>query len=73
MARILNLAAAGAGEIAAEERFEHEHDGETLAALQLLANDVAGHRPHLRYGNAHAFECNLLKIKEPSGGTGRLT
>src|ERR1017187_7000587 len=53
MTRILNLSAAGAGQIAAIERLQHEHQGVALAALQLLLQDVAGDGPHLRRGNGH--------------------
>ena len=53
MTRILNLSAAGAGQIAAIERLQHEHQGVALAALQLLLEDVAGDGPHLRRGNWH--------------------
>jgi hypothetical protein len=49
--RVLDLAAAGAGEVAAEERFEHQNERVTLAALQLLRNDVGGDRPGLGYWN----------------------
>ena len=44
---ILNFAAAGAGEIAAEKRFQHQDERVMLAAFQPLADDVGGRRPHL--------------------------
>ena len=52
--RILNLAAAGAGEIAAKQRLEHQHERILLAALELLADDVRRDRPHLRYRSRNA-------------------
>lgn len=50
---ILNLAASRAGQIAAEERLEHEHERVLLATGELLAQDVARNGPHLGYGNWH--------------------
>ena len=38
---VLDLAAAGAGEIAAEERLEHQHERISLAPGELLPQDVA--------------------------------
>src|SRR5581483_8445703 len=51
--RVLDLAAAGAGEIAPEERLEHQNERVALAPRQLLAEDVRRDRPHLRQRNAH--------------------
>ena len=45
--RILDLAAARAGEVAAEQGLQHEDDGELLPPAKFLADDVAGHSPHL--------------------------
>src|SRR6185312_2997198 len=39
--RIVDLAAAGAGEVALEQRLEHEHQWIALLPAQLLADDVA--------------------------------
>ena len=50
---ILDFAASGAGEVAAEERLEHEDERIALAAGNFLAQDVSRDRPHLRYGNRH--------------------
>ncbi len=47
VAGILDLAAAGAGEVAAHQRLKHQDDREVLAALELLADDVGRNRPHL--------------------------
>ena len=44
---VLDLAASGAGQVAAEQRLEHEHERVLLASGELLAEDVAGDRPHL--------------------------
>ena len=41
--RVLDLAAAGAGEVAAVERLEHQHERVARVAAQLLAQHVAGH------------------------------
>ena len=50
---ILDLAASGAGQIAAEQRLEHEHERIALASGQFLAQDIGSHRPHLGYRNCH--------------------
>ena len=47
MGGILNFAAASAGEITAEQRLQHQDERIVLAALQPLADDVGGRRPHL--------------------------
>jgi hypothetical protein len=57
--RVLDLAAAGAGQVAAEEGFKHQHERIALAALELLGDDVGGDRPSLRDGN-HSFVGNRL-------------
>ncbi len=44
---VLDFAAAGAGEVAAEERLEHEHEGIVFVAAELLVDDITCHRPHL--------------------------
>ena len=41
LVRIVDLAAAGAGEIAAEQRLQHQHERIALAAGEMLADDVA--------------------------------
>jgi hypothetical protein len=40
--RIINLAATGAGEVAAEQRLEHEHERVVFVAFHLLLDDVKG-------------------------------
>jgi len=52
--RVLDLAAAGAGEVAAEQGLEHEHQRVPRATGELLPDDVGRHRPHLRQRYAHA-------------------
>ncbi len=47
MRRVLDLAAAGAGQIAAEERLQHQHERIALAPFQLLFQDVRCNRPRL--------------------------
>src|ERR1700691_5623159 len=51
--RVLNLAASGASQIAAEQRLEHEHERIALASGEFLAQNVRSHGPHLGYGNCH--------------------
>ena len=50
---ILDLSAAGARQVAAIERLQHEHQRVALAPFQLLLEHVAGDGPHLRRGNRH--------------------
>ena len=65
---ILNFSAAGAGEIAAKQRLEHQDERILLASFQLLADDVGRHRPHLRYGSRYAH-C-LLRLRLSAYDTG---
>jgi hypothetical protein len=44
---ILDFAAAGAGQIAAQKRFQHQDERVVLASFQPLADDVGSRRPHL--------------------------
>ena len=44
---ILDLAAAGAGQVAAEQRLQHQHERVALAPLEALLQDVRRDRPHL--------------------------
>src|SRR6185312_4310248 len=53
--RVLNLAAAGTRQIAAEERLQHCDEGITLVPLHLLAQHISGNRPRLRYLYSHAL------------------
>ena len=51
---VLDLAAACASQVAAEQRLQHQHQRILLPPGELLPYDIAGHRPHLRYRNTHA-------------------
>ena len=44
---VLDFAASGAGEVAAEQGLEHEHERVLLASGELLAQDVGRNGPHL--------------------------
>ncbi len=44
---VLHFAAAGAGQVTAEERLKHEHQRVTPVAGEALLEHVAGHRSHL--------------------------
>jgi hypothetical protein len=50
---VLDFAAAGTGEVAAEEGLEHEDEGVALDAAELLGEDVGGDGVHLRDGYWH--------------------
>src|SRR3984893_15121506 len=68
---ILDLAATRAGQIAAEERFEHQDKGIALTALDFLIQDVRGYRPHLRNRYWHRCAYTLASvIKSLSATTG---
>ena len=45
--RVLNLAASGAGQVAAEQRLEHQHERILLAPGKLLPQHITRHSPHL--------------------------
>ena len=47
MPGVLDLAAAGAGKIAAEERLEHQHERIPFLSRQLVFQNVGSNRPHL--------------------------
>ena len=50
---IVDLAAAGAGEIAPEQRFEHQDQRVFVAAAQLLPHDIGADLHRLQQGYAH--------------------
>ena len=50
---VLDLAAARAGEVAPEERLEHEDERIPLSSSELLLDHVGSDREHLRHRNAH--------------------
>ena len=54
--RILDLAAACAGEVAPVERLEHQDERILAAATETLSEDVARHGPHLADWNSHGRE-----------------
>src|SRR6266540_4337451 len=53
---VLDLAAAGAGEVASEKRLEHEDQGVPLPAAELLLDHVARDRIHLGHRYAHLLK-----------------
>ncbi len=53
--RILDLAAARAGQIAAEQRLEHQDQRVALAAFEALLEDVGCYGPHLRDWDWHKW------------------
>ena len=54
MRRVLNLAASGAGQIAAEQGFEHQDQRIPLVPGRALAEHITHDRPHLRDGYTHS-------------------
>ena len=52
---IVDLAAAGAGQIAAEQRLQHQHQRIALAAPQLLLDDIAADTDFLEERDCHFF------------------
>ena len=61
---ILDFAAAGAGQIAAEQRLEHEDKRVALAPRKLLLEDVGCNRPRLRNRYRHLYPSGLNWIGE---------
>src|ERR1700730_13150435 len=59
LVRIINLAAARAGKIAAEQRFEHQDERKALASRQALAHDIDADLRHLQNRYSQSV---LLKI-----------
>ncbi len=53
---IVDLAAAGAGQVAAEERLQHQHKRVALVTDEVLAGDIGAYANGLGKGNAHGFE-----------------
>src|SRR5208283_4268369 len=50
---VLDFAATRAGQVAAEERLQHQNQRIALAALEFLLQDVRCDRPHLGNRNSH--------------------
>src|SRR5260370_19283561 len=59
---ILDLAAACAGKIAAEERFQHQDERVAFASGKFLFQDVAGNRRHLRNGYRQSSFLQILLV-----------
>src|SRR5882724_727690 len=55
VSRILDLAATGTGEVAAEQRLKHKDEWILFASGDLLPEHITSHRPHLRNGNTHCL------------------
>src|ERR1019366_9178902 len=68
---VLDLAASGAGQVAAEQRLKHEHERISLTSGQLLAQNVGGHCPHLGYGNCHRPSGRIPSMIPDFGCCGR--
>ena len=66
VAGILDLAASGASQVAAEQRLQHQHQRIALAALDPLLQDVRSNRPHLRNRNSHAANLVYRVSYQPS-------
>src|SRR6266566_1975336 len=65
---VIDLAAASARQIAAEERLEHEHQRVPFAPRQLLANDVGADARFLKKRNGHdgcASASNPIRTRLP--------
>src|SRR5439155_20505918 len=73
LAGILDLAAAGAGKIAAEEGLEHENERVARPSLEALPENVAGHRPHLRDRYAHSALLDRAPPPAQAGPTARVS
>lgn len=67
--RVLDFSATGTGEITAEKRLEHEHEGIVAVTFQLLINDVAGDSPLLGDGNHSPLGCKFfaVNVKQMAG------
>src|SRR5262249_17272937 len=55
MRRILNFAASSAGEVAAEQRREHQAERVVAASSKPLPDEIRRHRPHLGNRNTHPY------------------
>ena len=64
LAGMLDLPAAATGEIAAEERFEHQHERVPAVAPEPLHGDMPEHGDHLTNWNTHANGSLLLPLAE---------
>jgi hypothetical protein len=67
MIRVLNLSAAGTGQIAAEQGFQHQHKRITLHPFHFLGEDILRHRTHLGKWNGHS-SLSFFSIYVGNGG-----
>src|SRR5262245_26164133 len=67
MIRILNLSAAGTGQIAAEERLQHQHERIPLYPTQLLGKHILRDGSHLGKWNGHS-SLSFISIYVGKGG-----
>ncbi len=65
--RVLDLAAAGAGQVAAEQRLQHQHQRVALHARNALLHHIGADPGRLLQGKAHAA---LLSMPHPIGRGG---
>src|SRR5690606_7008245 len=61
---VIDLAAAGAGEIAAEQRLEHEHQREPLVALDALLDEIGADTDLLDERNAHGWTLPRMRLRD---------
>src|SRR5262249_16129211 len=60
--RILNFAAPGAGQIAAEQGLKHKNERILIAPGHLLPDHITCHRPPLRNANAH-YSLSFIRMR----------
>ena len=66
--RIIDLAAAGAGQIALEQRLQHQHQRITLLAAQFAAGDVAADTIRLNQRNTPKLLTPYLRARHAPRG-----
>jgi hypothetical protein len=67
MIRVLNLSAAGTGQIAAEQGFQHQHERITFHPAQLLSEHILRNSSHLGKWNGHS-SLSFFSIYVGNGG-----
>src|SRR5262245_57943877 len=67
---IVDLAATGAGEVAAKQRLQHQHERIALAAGNVLAQHVSPDMSRLQKGNAHGATPTAYRSAVTSVGSG---
>src|SRR5262249_15127026 len=72
LVRVIDLAAAGAGEIAPEQRLEHQHERIALTTGETLPHDVAADHHLLQKWNTHDYRpCPMLpRVSTSRSSTG---